>query len=129
MPDAALPKHLQGTKHWDWPRVLQWVPRGWTSFDWGQPKIMAGSQKSSRSGAPLPIGEAGSWQISRFPNAPKPLCWLPLYFAWSTKTAKDGKFTHVRLGARYDDVDDYTTLPVIARRRYTGSDSQNTSTN
>ena len=106
MPDSALPPHLRGTKHWDYPKGLKWVPRGWTSFDWGSPKLLAGNQENRKLApegrwAPAPIGERGSWQVSRFPGAPWPLCWLPLYVAFTTKTGR-----HFRIGARWDDVDD-----------------------
>ncbi len=123
MPDSALPVHLRGMYHWDYPPGLRWVPRGWTAFDWGKPVMVAGNQKEKRAGAPAPIGERGSWQLSRFPGAPRPLRWFPIYFAVTT-----GKGWHFRIGARYDDVDDYTQFPTIARRWYSGDPGQDTST-
>ncbi len=113
MPDSALPPHLQGTKHWDWWGPFKKVPRGWTSFNWGKPKLLAGNQKETRQGAPAPIPEAGSWQLSRFPNAPGLLKYLPLYLAITLKSGR-----HYRIGARFDDVDNYTTMPVFATRHY-----------
>lgn len=128
MPDSALPLHLRGTPHWDYPKPFKWIPRGWTSFDWGPPSIIVGDQEDLRSDhwgrvGPAPIGERGSWQISRFPGAPWYVRWLPLYLAFTTKGGR-----HFRIGARWDDVDNYTTFPTIASRKYEGGDLQDTST-
>ena len=46
------------------------------------------------------------------PNLPAPLCWLPLYLAF---TFPNG--VHFRLGARWDDVDSYIVVPSIAIKR------------
>lgn len=128
MPDSALPPNLRGTTHWDYPKPLRWVPRGWTSFKWGAPGMLAGNQRAIRvspSGdtGPAPIGESGSFQVSRFPGAPGLLKYLPLYVAF---TLPGGR--HVRLGARWDNVDEYTTFPTFASRKFTGGDAQDTST-
>lgn len=123
MPRSALPAHLKDKLHWDWPWPFNKVPRAWTSFDWGKPRMLLGNQKEVRAGAPAPIGEAGSWQISRFPDAPGILKYLPIYFA---ATLKSGR--HFRVGARYDDVDDYTNFPTFASRKFTGDPHQDTST-
>lgn len=130
MPDSALPPHLKGTKHWDYPKWLQWVPRAWTSYDWGKPKMLLGDQKEQRAGAPAPIGEAGSFQVSYYPKAPlwAKLTGLAFYAACSGAKGKDGKFRHYRVGTRYDDVDDYATILSVASRKYTGGDEQDTST-
>ncbi len=55
MPDSALPAHLRGKNHWDWPTLFtikwrgrkievgfKWVPRGWTAFAWGCPELVMG---------------------------------------------------------------------------------------
>jgi hypothetical protein len=124
MPDSALPPNLRGKDHWDWPWPFKYIPRGWTAFKWGKPKMIWGNQEEVRAGdAPAPIGEPKSWQVSRFPDAPGPLKYLPLYLAF---TLKNGR--HVRLGARWDDVDDYVQFPTVASRVYKGGDSQDTST-
>lgn len=101
MPDSALPPHLQGKTHWDWPTFFTirwrgkkikigfaWVPRGWTAFSWGTPSLEAGNQarirldKKSGQPGPGPIGEHGSWQISEFPDAPwwLPMPWLAAFY-------------------------------------------------
>jgi len=126
----VLPKHLKNRRHWDyiWPLLL--IPRWVTSWDWGVPQMMWGDQIETRSvvveswepkkhywrfqrmEGPAPIGERGSWQISRYPTASWFLRRLPLYFACTTRSG-----VHFRIGARWDDVDDYVTFPVIAIKR------------
>lgn len=136
MPNSALPPHLRGKLHWDWPWPLSRIPRGWTSFNWGAPKKILGSQKEQRfdgeSGrwAPSPIGEAGSWQLSYYPAAPwwAKATGLAFYFARSGKRSTDGRYRHVRLGTRWDDVDDYATILTVATRKFTGGNEQDTST-
>jgi hypothetical protein len=130
VPDSALPPGLRGKKHTDWPRPIQWVPRGLTAYKWGKPKKILGNQVEGRNAAPAPIGEAGSWQISYYPEAPwwAKITGLAFYAAYSGKKGDDGKFRHYRVGARYDDIDNYTTILSIASRKYTGGDDQDTST-
>lgn len=123
MPNSALPKHLQNKLHWDWPWPFSKIPRGWTAFNWGKPKLVAGNQKETRDGSPAPIPESGAWQISIFPGAPWPIRWLPIYFAFTTRAG-----WNYRIGARWDDVDNYTQFPTIARRWYSGDPNQDTST-
>ena len=128
MSRKALPDHLKDERHLDWPWPLSYIPRSWTSFKWGVPKKIIGSQKDTKKDknnaiGPAPIGEPGSWQISRYPNAPFPLNLLPLYGSYSGKRGSDGMYRASRLGMRWDDVDDYTALS-IASRKYTGDDSQ-----
>lgn len=125
----CLPEKLKAAKHWDYPPGLRWIPRRWTSFCWGAPELVMGNQDERRvcqktgDAGPAPIGERGSWQISRFPDAPRPWRWIPLYLAF---TLKNGR--HVRLGARWDDVDGYVTFPTAASRRYSGEKIEDTST-
>jgi hypothetical protein len=124
MPASALPRHLQlfhprtgeligSMPHWDYPKLLNWVPRGWTAFAWGMPKMVLGNQKNKKLDGtdpvwhPKPIGEPGSWQLSKYPLGP----WCAWYFAF---TLKNG--WHFRIGARWDDVDDYVQFPTAARR-------------
>ncbi len=133
MPDSALPPHLQGTFHWDWIWPFSRIPRGWTAFDWGRPFLHKGWGLRGEDFAPgfcwgtdhpRPITSPGTWQLSRFPEGP----WYAWYFAWSGKVRGDGMFRHFRIGARWDNVDDYVQWPTIAFRRYTGDDSQDTGT-
>lgn len=107
-----LPRHLRDREHWDYPLAFQWVPRSWTSFGWGRPKMILGNQVHFMRDSPKPIGEKASFQVSRYPDLPIPLCWLPLYVAFTTR---DG--VHFRLGARWDDVDSYTQFPSIAVKK------------
>jgi hypothetical protein len=113
-----LPDHLRGRSHWDWIFPLSIVPRDWTAFDWGSPRMVMGNQtRVDDTGAPSPIGEPGSWQFSVYPGAPllvRPLAW---YFALSLR-AHDGYYRHFRVGARNDDIDHYTEWPSLATRRY-----------
>lgn len=104
-----LPSHLQKREHDDYPAVFRWMPRSWTSFGWGRPQLLVGNQNTWYEGAPKPVGEKGTFQISRYPDLPPPLCWLPLYFAVTTPNG-----IHLRLGARWDDVDAYVQFPSIA---------------
>lgn len=127
MPNSALPKNLKGKLHWDWPWPFSKIPRAWTAFKWGVPKKIWGNQnetrKSKEGEGPAPIGEKGSWQVSRFPDSPSALKFLPLYLAFTTKTGR-----HFRVGARWDDVDNYVQFPTIASRVYSGSAVEDTST-
>ena len=129
MPRSALPLHLRDKLHWDYPWPFSKMPRAWTAFDWGVPVQVAGNQKEVRVDTmemkigPAPIGERGSWQLSRFPGALWPLRWIPLYFAFTLKSG-----WHFRVGARFDDTDSYVQFPTLALRRYGGGDAQDTST-
>ena len=141
MPSSSLPPNLQiidprtgkviGSKpHWDWPWPFSKIPRGVTSFKWGKPKLLLGDQKEVRAGAPAPIGEASSWQVSYYPDAPwwAKLTGLAFYAAYSGSRGEDGKYRHYRLGSRWDDVDSYVTILSAASRKYDGTDAQDTST-
>lgn len=129
MPSSALPPHMRKS-HGDWPWPLSYIPRGWTAFRWGKPKLLLGDQKEARGGAPAPIGEANSWQLSYYHDAPlwAKVTGLAFYAAYSGRRGEDGKFRHYRLGARWDDVDSYVTILSVASRKYDGTDNQNTST-
>lgn len=108
---SALPENLRGKRHADYPWGLRWVPREWTAFDWGAPKVYAGDLNPQDFGdiymAPKPITSPGTWQLSRFPDGP----WFAWYFAFTTK-----KGVHYRIGARWDDVDNYVEFPTISRK-------------
>ncbi len=148
MPHSALPlkwqlihpktgKVVGSWPHWDYPKWLSWIPRGWTAFKWGLPKQVLGNQKDVKlipagyqgkteagveiiidAWPPKPIGEPGSWQLSRFPDGP----WFAWYFACTMKSG-----WHFRIGARWDDVDNYVQFPTVARRKYKDGDLQDTS--
>ncbi len=126
MPDSALPPHLQGKKHWDWPKFLQWVPRGWTAVDWGKPKKLLGNQPYEGD-IIKPIGSPKTWQISYYPDAPWYAKPFSIYMAYSGK-AKDGEYRHYRIGARFDDVDSYTNLFALATRKFPIEGDRDTST-
>lgn len=116
--------------HGDWPWPFSYIPRGWTAFRWGKPKMLLGNQKEVRDGAAAPIGEANSWQLSWYPDAPwwAKITGLAFYAAYSGKRGEDGMYRHYRIGARYDDVNRYTTILSAASRKYDGTDAQDTST-
>jgi hypothetical protein len=139
MPASALPKNLlyfdkkakrwKSTKHWDWPWPFKYIPRGWTAFKWGLPTMKWCHIPDGKDWYidtafhPKPITSPGTWQISRFPNGP----WFAWYFAYSGRRGPDGKYRHFRIGARWDNVDNYVEFPTIAMRRYTGQ-SEDTGT-
>ena len=134
MPNSALPPNLREKLHWDWPWPFSKIPRGWTAFKWGRPRLLMGRIAAtdfvvaSPWMAPKPITSPGTWQVSRYPDAPWwafPLNW---YVAFSGRRAADGKFRHWRIGTRWDDVDSYCTILTIATRRFTGGNDQDTST-
>ncbi len=142
MPDSALPPNLKGKKHWDWPWPLSYVPRGWTAFKWGRPVLLWGNigawwqtapafdLKLGLRPAPKPISPRGTWQVSRFPGAPW-WAWPALFISISgSKLDKKGKYRNYRIGARWDDVNDYVNwVPFMpSSRKYSGDDSQDTST-
>jgi len=128
MPDSALPPHLRGLRHGDFPPGLRWVPRGWTAWNWGEPRKIIGTQQREEPwGVPAPIGEPASWQVSIYPDAPWwawPVAW---YVAFSWKAGADGWFRHFRAGARYDSVDSYAVWPSIATRRFPVKGERDTS--
>lgn len=124
MPDSALPEHLRGKRHNDFPWPLKWVPRGWTAFKWGKPRLVSGYvnpwhhaeqddlvQAFGDGPHPKPITSPGTWQLSRFPGGP----WWAWYFAFTTRGG-----THFRIGARWDDVDGYVEWPSVAVKRRVG---------
>lgn len=123
MPDSALPDNLKGKNHWDWPWPFKLIPRGWTAFKWGIPEKVFGNQPLESVGGKdciKPIGPAGTWQISCYPDGP--------FWAWYLAfTLKSGR--HFRIGARWDDVDSYVEFPSVATRKFTGDPNQDTSTN
>jgi len=115
---ASLPAHLRDRLHWDYPWPLKLIPRWVTSYAWGVPKMIWGNQtlvrrqRGTGPKGPGPIGEPGSWQISRYPDAPWGIRWLPTYFSITIKSG-----WHARIGARWDDVDAYVTFPAPAVRK------------
>jgi hypothetical protein len=127
-PDPEILKQ----RHTDWPWPFKWVPRSWTAVRWGPPKMIWGDQIRKRKPvgqdrwAPAPIGEPSSFQVSRYPGAPGPLKYLPLYLAISLPKDTNGWYRHFRLGCRWDDVDGYCTWS-IAMRRYPVSGERETS--
>lgn len=110
------PEILKKT-HWDWPKPFRWIPRSWTAVQWGAPKKILGDQIRKRKPvgqeywAPAPIGEPQSWQLSRYPEAPGILKYLPLYLAFTNKRGR-----HFRMGLRWDDVDSYSTWSIATRK-------------
>ena len=130
MSNAALPDSLKNKTHWDWPPPFNKIPRAWTSFDWGKPKLVAGSAELI-DGAPKPINPEGTWQLSYFPDAPlwaKPFAW---FIGKSGKKGSDGKFRNFRIGTRWDNEDNYvncTFVPLPSSRKYTGEAAENTGT-
>lgn len=112
MPAAALPPHLRDRPHEDYPPGLRWVPRAWTAYQWGTPILWKGNLKNGSDFAsfilriPKPITAPGTWQLSRFPEAPWYARW---YFA---VTFRNG--WHFRAGTRWDDVDHYDEWPAVA---------------
>lgn len=109
MPESALPPGLKRKKHTDYPPGLRWVPRGWTAWRWGEPIQIVGSWFGGEH--PKPITEPGTWQLSFFPRA----AWWSLWGLYFEFTTAGG--LHFRIGARWDDVDDYVEWPSVAIKR------------
>jgi hypothetical protein len=132
MPDSALPPNLRGKRHTDWVWPFSLVPRGWTAFNWGPPRMLLGNVQAADMvhGAPKPITSPRTWQVSYYRYAPwwAKLTGLAFYAAFSGARKADGMFRHYRGGTRWDDVDDYGTILAFATRRFTGRDDQDTST-
>lgn len=110
---SCLPPHLQGKRHDDWPWPLSYVPRAWTSFCRGSfarpPRKLWGTTASKFDFPRL------GWPFSYPQPIPKPGHWhaaWPPYFALTTSAG-----WHFRIGARYDDVDLYYTMPSIAFKK------------
>lgn len=129
MGNDALPEHLRGKLHHDFPPGLRWIPRAWTSYKFGEPKKLLGNQPME-GGVLKPIGGPSTFQVSWYPRAPwwAKVTGLAFYVAWSGKRKEDGKFRHFRLGSRWDNVDSYVTILSVATRRFDGTDKQDTST-
>ena len=127
MPSNVLPEKLKNQRHKDWIFPFSYIPRGWTAFNWGEPKKLLGNQPLE-GGILKPIGPPSTFQLSYYPKAPlwAKITGLAFYVAYSGKRKADGMFRHFRLGGRRDSVDKYTTILSIASRRYTGDDSQKT---
>lgn len=104
MPNSALPQHLRGKLHNDWPWPFCYIPRAWTSYKLMQPpKVILGYQVIDWTMYP-PNGKKGpnpcqrhkwSWYLS----------W-PLYF-----TITFPNKWYMRAGCRWDDNDFYFTIP------------------
>ena len=126
MGNSCLPKNLKGKNHWDWPWPLSYIPRSWTSYCLGKrpPEKILGNQKQMRycevykhlpnkkRYGPAPIGEPGTWLFA-----------MPFFIGF---TLKNG--WHFHMGARWDDVDVYYTIPSILLRWYPGEGERDTST-
>lgn len=123
MPKSALPKKLQNKRHDDWIWPFKLIPRAWTAYKWGKPQEQYGNLNPDSPSDysfivdtydelfhdfPKPITGLGTWQLSNFPFGPR-FAW---YFAFTTK-----KGLHFRIGARWDDVDNYVEFPSIAIKR------------
>jgi hypothetical protein len=124
MVQICLPDHLKDRKHEDyklWP--FNQIPRAWTAFCWGRPKLIAGNQTRLKGGAPKPIGEPGSWQISYYPDVHGLWKLVAWYIALTLPN-----WRHFRLGARWDDVDNYVQWPSIATRWFPANGERDTST-
>lgn len=126
MPKSALPNHLKNRRHDDWLWPFSYIPRAWTSFNWGKPKLLIGNIDSFTP--PKPITDPNTWQLSYYPNAPLWAKFIAWYIAYSfPRNKKTNKFRQFRLGARWDNVDNYINWPTFPTlRQYTGDDSQNT---
>ena len=121
MPESALPDHLKGKLHADYPKWLQWVPRSWTSFTLVQPpRLLLGNQRNfsfaGGSFGPAPIPEPTNTQRVAWSLQGVQITrsWpvLPLYFVISIRYKT--KLIHFRVGCRWDDVDGYYDFPSIA---------------
>lgn len=123
MSKDCLPEHLKNSKHNDFLPGLRWIPRSWTAFCWGKPIMVWGNQiKRAEGGHPKPIGEPGSWQVSIYPNSPLGWTWAAWYVAFTFPSGR-----HFRIGARWDDVDNYVEWPSLATRFYPVEGERDTS--
>lgn len=113
MPDSALPPHLRGALHTDWPWPFSKIPRGWTAWAWGRPVLISGNTTEFNGGRPKPIPRHGEWAFFEFPDAPWYWAWAAWGFAFTLASGR-----HFRIGARWDDVDDYVEWPSIASRKF-----------
>ena len=113
--NRCLPEWLRGKTHDDYYLTwTRWIPRSATSWCIKAPPIqLLGNQEGEALAAdgtigPKPIPRPGEWQLSIVQIKKGWPFFLP-YFAWTTEQG-----THFRLGARWDDVDQYYTFPSIA---------------
>jgi hypothetical protein len=116
---ALIPKDQRSAilnqKHSDWPKLLRWVPRSWTSWLgdpprklWGNaPNIICPHYQIEYPGGggcdeqyPKPIPDPGQWWVG-----------VPLYAAVQTK-----RRWYCRIGFRWDDNDWYYALSFTIKR-------------
>ena len=88
---------------------LRWIPRGATSWCFVEPPIILLGNYGIA--LPKPIPEKGRWQVSVVQ-----MCrgW-PVFLPYAAVTTRRGY--HVRIGARWDDVDGYYTFPSFALKK------------
>ena len=137
---SILPDNLKNRNHDDWPWPFSLISRSATAFDWGRPTLVVGvglnrwadfvftEASWERGKVPKPITTPNSLQVSYYPSAPWYWKWAAWYIAYSfPRNNLNKKFHQFRLGARWDNVDNYVNWPTFPTlRAYTGDDSQNT---
>src|SRR5574341_1308529 len=110
MSRECLPEPLRDQRHTDWIWPFSYIPRAWTSFCHGRfsvpPIRRLGNTpltgwRDTTFLYPKPIPPPGHWHLAS-----------PLYFAFTTKRG-----LHFRIGARFDDVDGYYTIPSLTLKK------------
>ncbi len=87
---------LPSGRHTDWIWPFSYIPRTWTSFLGKPPRKLLGTSPEAK-----PIPDSG-WE----------LLW-PLYFAARSKGG-----WYIRIGIRWDDVDQYYTWPSFTIKHF-----------
>ena len=113
MPRSALPPHLKDKRHNDYLWIFKLIPRAWTSYKLWQPPILVCGYKvldwtsydySCGKGIDIRDGpdpcQKHSWSFG--------LYW-PLYFTITVGNTG----LYMRIGARWDSVDNYYTIPSL----------------
>jgi hypothetical protein len=90
-----------GRTHDDWPRVLQWVPRKFSSWVPAEGAVFPQPILSGNTDLPKPIPAVGLW-------------WAGRGFVTGTFDVL-GRHLHLRLGWRPDDVDGYWALSAAVK--------------
>jgi hypothetical protein len=113
--EDCLPEHISQKKHDDFPWPLSLLDRKVNVICGILPpkKIMGNPDPREWKGAPKPVPLQGNWQLSILTI---PTCWWSVRLPYLAFTTWNG--WHFRFSPfRWDDVDDYHTLPGIAFKK------------
>lgn len=112
MGNKALPYHLKGKRHFDYIWPLCYIPRAWTSYMLCQPpRVICGNNIRDWTARVYDIG-TDTEKCGVDPVQKMPWAWVFSYpFHFTCTFGKSGYY--FRIGARWDSVDEYYTIPAL----------------